>query len=470
MALLKRLLGYLVATAVLGGLAAGGYFTRDRWMPLLSGGKSEEAAKEAAHDEHAHGDRVKLTPQARRNLGLVVKPVKVEKVYWRRLMVPGVVVDRPGQSDRGVTVPITGVVTKIHAFPSDTVRPGDALFDLRITSEFVQNTQAELFKTAKEVLLQEKVVKQLQTASDVVPAARVVEAQNQLSKLVTQAQSHRQILQTSGLTPAQIDEAAAGRFVKQVTVAAPPPVGEGRLASGASTANAGDGAAYEVQDLKAQLGEQVQAGQVLGTLASHQLLYIEGRGFKSEAGALARAAENGWAVEAEFAEDDATAWPDLKQTLTIRHLANAMDTSSRTFGFFLSLVNQSRSYRKDGKVFQVWRFRPGQRVRLHVPVEQIKGDPVEGKPDEFTGVLVLPRAALVREGPDAYVFRANGDAFDRKPVRLLYEDRLNVVLANDGSVAPGLFVAQNAAAALNRVVKAQQAAEAGGGGHEGHNH
>ena len=30
--------------------------------------------------------------------------------------------------------------------------------------------------------------------------------------------------------------------------------------------------------------------------------------------------------------------------------------------------------------------------------------------------LVLPAAAVVREGPEAYVFRQNGDLFDRRPV------------------------------------------------------
>jgi cobalt-zinc-cadmium efflux system membrane fusion protein len=129
----------------------------------------------------------------------------------------------------------------------------------------------------------------------------------------------------------------------------------------------------------------------------------------------------------------------------IRHLANTIDSASRTFDFFIPLTNQSRSYENDGQTFVVWRLRPGQRVRLHVPVEQ------------FENVMVLPVAALVREGPEAYVFRQNGDLFNRLPVHVLHEDRLNVVLANDGSVAPGAYLAQASAASLNRVLKAQAA-------------
>ena len=70
---------------------------------------------------------------------------------------------------------------------------------------------------------------------------------------------------------------------------------------------------------------------------------------------------------------------------------------------------------------------------------------------------MLPAAAVVREGPEAYVFRQNGDLFNRIAVQVLHEDRLNIVLANDGSVTPGLYLAQNAAASLNRVLKSQAA-------------
>ena len=75
--------------------------------------------------------------------------------------------------------------------------------------------------------------------------------------------------------------------------------------------------------------------------------------------------------------------------------------------------------------------------------------------EELSDVLVLPSAAIVREGPEAYVFQQNGDLFNRIPVHVLHEDRLNIVIDNDGSVTPGLYLAQSAAASLNRVQKAQ---------------
>ena len=69
-------------------------------------------------------------------------------------------------------------------------------------------------------------------------------------------------------------------------------------------------------------------------------------------------------------------------------------------------------------------------MRLHVPVE------------ELTDVLVLPSAAIVREGPEAYVFQQNGDLFNRIAVQVLHEDRLNIADATGFYVwckKPGLM-------------------------------
>ena len=93
-------------------------------------------------------------------------------------------------------------------------------------------------------------------------------------------------------------------------------------------------------------------------------------------------------------------------------------------------------------------------MRLRVPVERLGDD-----------VLTLPAGAVVREGPEAFAFVQNGDLFVRKPVRVLHEERTEVVVANDGSLPAGAFVVRNQAAALNRVLKA-----AAGGGEEGHDH
>ena len=443
----------LVALALLGGVTAGAYLTRQQWLPWLLGSRTPAKSNDAPQPPVADAKFLKISAEARRNLGLVVKPVAL-KTYWRTIQVPGSVVDRPGRSDRGVTSPAVGAVAEIHRYPGDTVRPGDRLFTLKIFSEYLQNTQSELFKAARETELIQEQKTRLEAAakSGAVPEARVIELNNQLRRQTASIQSYRQDLLTRGVSPEQLERIAEGQFISTIDVVAPPRLKPAITATPANAESSGPvaigdtGFGYEVQELKIELGEQVQAGQVLCLLANHNELYIEGHAFKQEAPFLERAAQNAWPIDVEFAEDDRSHWPTLEQTFRIRHLANSVDTVSRTFNFFIPLTNMSRTYEEDGQTFIVWRFRPGQRARLNVPVE------------EYEDVIVLPTASIVREGPEAYVFRQNGDLFDRRTVQILHQDRQNVVIAKGGEVKPGMYIAHNAAASLNRVLKAQASA------------
>ena len=450
---IPRILRIVVGLVVVAGLGAVAFVTRDHWKTWLPSHATTAKAAEAAPAPIQEARVLKMTPQARKNLGLVAKSAKPQ-TYWRTIQVPGAVVDRPGRSDRGVTSPAVGAVVQIHAFPGDTVKPGDRLFTLRVFSEYLQNTQSELFKATRETeLVKEQRARLAEAAkSGAIPEVKIIELDQQLRRQAASIQSYRQDLLTRGLSPDQIAAVTEGKFVSTIDIVAPPPVdAEKQPPKIQQTSlqlidNRVEGLAYEVQELKVELGQQVQAGQLLSMLANHHSLYIEGHAFKQEAPFLEKAAQNGWPIEVEFAEDDSTSWPSLDQTFHIRHLANSIDTTTRTFDFFIPLTNQSRGYKKDGQTFVVWRFRPGQRVRLHVPVEELKN------------AIVLPSAAIVREGPEAYVFRQNGDLFNRIPVHVLHEDRTSVVLANDGSVTSGSYLAQNGAASLNRVLKAQAAA------------
>lgn len=453
-----RLLQWVMAIAVIAGLLTVAIHYRDRWLSR----RNPTTAGEVSGETQRPVQEVKvlqLSPQARQNLGLVSRPAKLQS-YWRTILVPGEIVDRPGLSDRGVTSPAVGVVTQVHLFPGDTVHSGDRLFTLRLISEYLQNTQAELFRANRETELIKEQRDRLEKAAEggAIPQARLIDLDQQMRRQKTAIQSYRQDLLTRGLTPEQIADVTEGKFVASIDVVAPPPITHPDLSAETSIEVVADGdqsksLAYEIQELKVDLGTQVQAGQLLAILANHHSLYVAGHAFKREAPNLERAAQQGWPIDIEFAEDDPASWPSLSQTFQIRHLANSIDPTSRTFDFFIPLTNQSRAYEKEERTFVVWRFRPGQRVRLHVPVE------------EFKDVMVLPTGAVVREGPEAYVFRQNGDLFDRRPVRVLHEDRQHVVLANDGSVSPGWFLAQGGAASLNRVLKAQAASGVPAGVH-----
>jgi multidrug efflux pump subunit AcrA (membrane-fusion protein) len=451
---LRPVLVPVVALAAVGGVAYAGYATRSSWLPHVFPEKTEKPGEQSP--EAKESSRVKLSVQAQANLGLDADTL-VPAEYWRKLLIPGTVVDRPGESDRGVTAKAAGIVTEVHARPGDTVRAGDALFTIQLASEFVQSAQTELAKAARErefaVARRDRIAELVRAGTK--PGQELTDEENQVRRLTNQVQAYRRQLQVFGLTAAQLDRAERGDVVTEVAITAPAEHSHGPGAQPASSA------LYELQELKIHLGEAVTAGQTLCLLANHQRLFVEGKAFKSEAKALSRLAEKKVPIEVQFADEAPGDWPQVPP-LVIQYLSNQVDPTNRTFSFYLPLENQADTFDRDGKKHFVWRFRPGQRVRIKVPVERL----VTLAPDGKTELLpfVLPGGAVVREGAEAFVFVQSGDVFIRKPVRVLFEDRAEVVIANDGSITEADFVVKNQAAALNRALKGAA------GGDEGHEH
>ncbi len=449
---LKKMIAPLAYLIVIGLIAAAAWFGRPYWQPLVG---QTEAPDSHSHDHvsHAPADKPKileLSAKARANLSLMAAPAKPQ-VYWRKLQIPGVIEDRPGLTDRGITTPLAGVITQVHAFEGDIVRPGEKLFTIRLASEYLQQSQSDLFKAKREIEIldteMQRISRLIETGA--VPGKRKIALEQQISRQNANVDAYRQDLTARGVTQQQVDQIERGEFLTEIAVAAPT-VKEANDDLEIEDPQHSDAIAkeqhfFEIQKLSVELGQQVQAGSALAVLANHNSLYIKGHAFKKEASRLAKAAKNNWEMEVEFTEDVAEDWDAREQTFQIRHLANTTNPNSRTFDFFIPLENQSISYQKEGRPFVVWRYRPGQRVNVLVPVEEIKN------------VLVLPAEAVVFEGPEAYVFQQNGDLFNRIAVEVAHRDRHNVVLVNDGSISPGFYIAQNAAASLNRVLKSQAA-------------
>jgi biotin carboxyl carrier protein len=478
MKLLTSLLKPVLVVTLCGGLSVAGYFTRDYWLPLVqpdTPAAVDESTSTTTNGEAADAvKKIVLADQAITNLHLSAKPV-APTTYWKAIQVPGMVVDRPGRSDRGVITPVTGVVTAIHYFPGDTVRPGENLFTIRLLSESLHATQSDLFKATQDITLAVAQRKRLQAAGGAIPEARIVEVDNQITRLEVAVKAYRRELSNRGLVAQQIDDAAQGNFVSEIAVLVPSPSTEAAPLTSAAVGNqpgsglpalrpVGNGQAkpdliqtggrpngpnglpeptFEVEELKVDIGHQVQAGQTLCLLANHQSLAIEGRAFRDETPLLERSVQEGWPVEVDFQENPGVDWPRIEQTFHIRHIANNIDSVNRTFAFRIPLENQSRLVNTQGSTQMLWRFRPGQKVRVQVRVEKLDN------------VFVLPADAVTRDLAEAFVFTQNVNTFERRPVRVLAEDRRHTVVANDGSLLAGSFVVQNAAAQLNRMTKSQ---------------
>src|SRR5262249_30461957 len=149
----------------------GGWFAHEylgEWVSRYRSGPADGGPK----DDHAHAaiDRVRLSPQARDNLRLLVKPVEPQ-TYSRTVEVRGTVVERRGRSDRGVIAPAAGVVKRIAAVPGDAVEHEAELFTLTLTSETLQISQTELLKAVEELRINLAEQKRLESAKGAVPEA-----------------------------------------------------------------------------------------------------------------------------------------------------------------------------------------------------------------------------------------------------------------------------------------------------------
>ena len=124
-------------------------------------------------------------------------------------------------------------------------------------------------------------------------------------------------------------------------------------------------------------------------------------------------------------------------------MSDKIDPAKRTLDFYVTLPNKSQrdSTLENGRRFIAWKYRPGQRVQLEIPLETL--------PDR----VVLPIDAIAQDGTETYVFTPNGNQWVRRSVHVEYRDQRHAVIANDGALFPGDRVALTAAQQLQVAVK-----------------
>lgn len=450
---------------LLGALVAGGVIavTGTAWLSeiaqVVSRGRALHEAEGAAgvdpqadgHDHAAHADdaSIKLSAVALRNIGY--QPLRIELgKFVKTATMPAMVVERPGRSQIQITAPLTGVVVKVVPTQGAAVEPGAPLFEVRLTYEELVTAQSNLIRTAESLEVVNREINRLQALGEgVVAGRRVLEQEYERQKLEASLRAERQALRLHGLSESDVESILRERKLFQtITVNAPP-----------HTHEADDcrmDHVFHVRDLLVTVGQQVEAGQVLCVLADHCELYIEGRAFEDDAPRLRTAARGGWEITATLLVGERAT--DRIDGLKVLYLADNVDPLSRAFRFYLRLPNQVvlDQTTPGGVRFLDWRFKPGQRMELQVPIE------------EWDNRIVLPVEAAVEEGAETYLYRQNGDLFERVPVHVEYRDQWSVVIANDGAVYPGDIVAGHGAYQMHLELKNKS-----GGAidpHAGHNH
>lgn len=458
-----------VLICIIAVCVVGAGLTYKRWLPMLHGqlarftGSQEEEApekKEDAHGDEGHAghdhaghdesNSIELSAQARRNIGLVMREVALGS-FTRTISVPGIVVERPGRSTIQVTTPMTGIVTRIYVGEGESIEPGQQLFDLRLTHEEIVQAQADLLRTAEELDVVAREIKRLETvtAGGALPGKALLERQYEQQKLEAVNRSQQQALLLHGLSKNQVEDILKNRSLLQNVVISAPTATMDKLSSGSDKL-------FQAQTLKVAPGQHVNAGDSLATLIDYEILFIQGGAFEHDAKAIRRAAQKGWKATA-LSDTDGN---DVERIegLDFLYLSSKVDSETRTLDFYVTLPNklETNSNASGESKFLDWQYRPGQRMQLLIPVET------------WTDRIVVPVGAIAQDGVETYVFSANGDHFDRRPVHVEYRDDQSAVIANDGAVFPGDIIAMNGAQQLQLALKNK----AGGGvdPHAGHNH
>ena len=453
----RLLLSCTIVALILAGVALA---TRQHWLPLVKGGDHAgehlhgvEAGNEHAHEaEAAAGETasLKLSEQGRKNIGLTLATVALSD-FDRTIAIPATLIERQGQTKIVVSAPMTGIVTGIYPIRGEAVTPGDPLFDLRLTHEDLVEKQSSLLRSLEELDVVKREVARLEdvTATGAVAGKRLLEQQYEQNKIEASIRAERQALLLHGLTDDQIQKIVDERQLQhQLTISAP------ELGKHAATEKHED--FLEVADIAVSVGEHVQTGVPLATLADHCELYIEGRAFEQDAEALNKAANDKAEVTAIIEGNGG----ETQQVggLHILHVENEVERESRALKFYILLPNElvRNELTKEGHRFIGWRYRPGQRVEVRIPMEH------------WEGKIVLPVEAVIEEGPERYVYQEIQGRFQRRSVHVEYRDQSHAVIENDGTLFPGDRVAVRGSHQIHLEVKNQ----AGGGPdpHAGHHH
>jgi cobalt-zinc-cadmium efflux system membrane fusion protein len=402
------------------------------------------------HDDHGHADdldSLDLSEQGRKNIGLRIEPVKLDK-FERTVTVPGILVERPGRTIIRVGTPLNAIVTKIYPIAGEAVHIGEPLFDVRLTHEELVQAQVEFLSTAEELDVLAREIARLESIGEGTIAGKTL-LERKYEQQVKQAllRARRESLLLHGLTEEQVDDILASRtLLKAITVRVPPLAAEHMQA---------ERPVFQVQQLAVDGGQYVAAGETMAVLANYAELFIEGRAFEQDIIHVQAAREKGWPLSAAVESKDGK-----RQTLDglkILYVAGNVDPESRTFRFYATLPNEMLGKTKQGEhEFVDWRFRPGQRMQLSVPTERLEKQ------------LVLPADAIAEDGAETYVFIPNGKKLVRRPVHVQHRDSSRVVIEQDGSLFAGDPVVVSGARQLQLALKNK----AGGGvdPHAGHNH
>lgn len=458
---------------LVGLIAIAAVFSSGLLVGLFSPWGNPSAGMQAAGEEEEgdddHENVLVLTKQQREMIDLKMRRV-IAAPFRKSVLIPGKVVEKPGRSNHIVSSTVNGIVTRVHAVPGQAVNPGDPLFDLQLTGEALATAQSELLAILKKLEVNQSELDRLKplVESGGIAAKQKLELEYERKQLSGQRDVRSQELLVRGLNHTQIDGiVSTGKLLRDFTVRVPD-FHQQENPSSASKDQPNSSFVYTIEQLDVFPGRSVRPGDNLSHLAFHADLYVEGLAFEDEIENLIKLKASEWDVTLQLGLGE---YEETVKGFEILYIDNHVDEESQTFRFYIPLKNDvlTETLDRNGNVFRTWKYKPGQRVHISIPVKVVENQ------------FPLPIGAIVDDGVNAYVFKRlqhdhsheedghdHGDEleFQPVPVKVLFRDSKTAVVSSEGELQAGDSVVINKAYQLQVALKS----DSGGGGHDHHGH
>ena len=425
------------------------------WLPAIESKKQDEAKQNAAHE-----DVVALSEAAYDSLGIRIGVVKLDD-YSTHFAVPARIEELPAISQLHVDSRFAGLVRTVHISQGESVRDGQLICRIELTSESLALAQSEFLEAVQQ---QKNVAAEITRVAPLVrdgvmARKSLLDLQYELKRLQTRSRAKSQELLVRGLTEDQVANIeTTQKLIRQIEIRVPKellPPGRKPLMGSTPT--------FIAALLAAKPGAMINAGDHVLELAYHQQLVAVGHAFEKDLPSIHRAIATNQPIRLTIGPDDQ---PFELASQQIAFISNHADAKTNSFPFYVYIQNEVfiHSPTTDSR-FINWRWKPGQRAHIEIPKHSIQQQ------------IVLPREAVAQDGINYIAFKQlvhdhgadepaheHMEEFGPIELKVLYADRKVVVVDPEGELKVGDVIATNQAQQLLYALKGGQ-----GGGH-GHDH
>lgn len=420
------------------------------------------------HDHEGHaGEEIALKPGALKNIDLDSADSVLELAvgsFTRTHSIPAMVMEYQGRTTSKVAAPHAGIVTKIYREPGESVVPGEPLFDLTLSLPEMMEAQTNFLKLHETKEFLEGEIAEIDKNLNGLAPQRRRELDVRLKETEIEIRNSQNALRVLGLPDKMISEMEdKHQMVTYVGTVHVPHVSHHGIISEQNPGESDCSVVFET--LYVHVGAKVEVGETLCDLCDLCELTVRGDAYAVNEEILLDALKNPETpVRVVF---ERTGKAPL-ENLRLRMVESKVDETNRTISCFADFKNvaleDAKPSENEGKRYIHWLYKPGQRGVMEIAYETV--------PD----VIVVPAGAVAKDVNETFVFELeeeleNGEkVWHRHPVHLLFRTSEQAVLANDGSVKPGIRIAARSASFLQDALNAQNGSGAKIDPHAGHNH